>query len=786
MTTLTSSLIVRLVDQVTGPARAVASSLLGIRNATGATFGQRLNVALDRNNAALDRARGGLVDAVAGYYALRTAITAPMQAAANFETQLEDIGQKAGIPTERLAALGEQIRAIGIRTNQASSQIASSVDALVGLGASIDQALTAADPIGRAATAYRASTDDLAAAAWAVVNNLRVPANEVGTALDMMAQAGKEGAFEIRDMARHIPALAAQYQGLGQSGTAAVGDLAAALQIVRMGTGDASTAATNLQNVLQKVYAPATIRSFRRLGVNIRDEMQRAAEAGQTPIEAIAEITNRTLGGDLSRLGEVFEDAQVQAGIRSLIQNMEQYRRIRAETLSAQGVVDGDFARRLQTAQGAIDRWNATMENLKITIGAILVPLMNDLLGSILPVVNGIAQWAEANPDLARTIAAVTGGLVAFRVALAGLTFLGLLGKGGALALLAVGFNSVGRAILFASTAARGAVGLQVALAAMSGLKVGALSRIGIGLVGIARAAPGLGLVVKAIAAIGIAIGAMSLGRLVVAGAGIAALAAAGVLLWKYWDRVSSVVGGFARRLGEELGPAIEFARPALDWLGTVGQTIGAGFELASNALGTFTNWLGSFFQQEVGSEAQKAAWGQAGYDFADALINAVKARILEWMAWWASLPGMIVDAIGSIDIASLIRWPTPPAWLTWLMGGGNAGAPAGPANAQSPSRQRPPIQYTPPSGARATGGPVWPGGSFLVGEREPEIFSPATGGRITPLSKMGGNKIGQIGPFHITGGNADETAAKVARAVEDAVNRMLRGAHSDNEVWTT
>lgn len=40
--------------------------------------------------------------------------------------------------------------------------------------------------------------------------------------------------------------------------------------------------------------------------------------------------------------------------------------------------------------------------------------------------------------------------------------------------------------------------------------------------------------------------------------------------------------------------------------------------------------------------------------------------------------------------------------------------------------------------GARADGGPVLGGGAYLVGERGPEVFRPATGGEIGPASGGG------------------------------------------------
>ena len=45
-------------------------------------------------------------------------------------------------------------------------------------------------------------------------------------------------------------------------------------------------------------------------------------------------------------------------------------------------------------------------------------------------------------------------------------------------------------------------------------------------------------------------------------------------------------------------------------------------------------------------------------------------------------------------------------------------------------------------AGARASGGSVSGGSSYLVGERGPEIFTPSGGGMITPNSAIGGNTI--------------------------------------------
>ena len=243
MATLTSQLIVALVDRVTGPSRAVSASIQALGSMQAA------------NAARMDAMRGRMVEAGIVAYGLARAITALIGPATEFETRLEDIGQKIGRPVSELPKLGAELRTLARETTQSAAAVAEGMDMLAGMGANEGDALDMLRPIGKAATAYSAGIADLSQAAYAALDNLKVPAAQSGAALDAMAAAGKAGAFELRDMAQYFPSLGAGYQALGQTGVSAVADLAAALQIVRKGTGDSAGAATNLGNLCRRPRA---------------------------------------------------------------------------------------------------------------------------------------------------------------------------------------------------------------------------------------------------------------------------------------------------------------------------------------------------------------------------------------------------------------------------------------------------------------------------------------------------------------------------------------------------
>jgi TP901 family phage tail tape measure protein len=386
---------------------------------------QRMGAARDRFSRTMGTA-GNVAGAGMGMLATAGAMSLPIvagvQAAQEYESKMTDIGQKANLTRAATAHMGEDLLRAARAANQLPEAMQGGVDTLAGFGLDPRQATAMMQPIGRAATAYKAEISDLAAASFAAHDNLKVALDDTGRMIDAMAAAGKAGAFEVKDMAQYFPALSAVYQGLGQTGVAAGSDLAAALQITRKGAGDSASAATNLGNILQKITSPATVRAFAKMGVDLPKALKRMYAEGKTPIEAISELTNKTLEGDLSRLGYLFEDAQVQQGLRPLIQNMEEYRRIRGEAMNASGTTDTDFAERMRDSAEQTKQLTVNAATLGIQLGTVLLPTANDLLGKASAMAARLGDWSQRHPALTKAIVVGTVAITAMMGAAALLT----------------------------------------------------------------------------------------------------------------------------------------------------------------------------------------------------------------------------------------------------------------------------------------------------------------------------------------------------------------------------
>ncbi len=367
------------------------------------------------------------------------ALAAPLilatKSAAEFSSGMVDIQQKAGLTDKATDKLGQRIVAMSDSARQMPEDIRSGLDLLLALGGEklgLAGAEAAIAPASRLATAYKVEIPDAAAAAYASINNLKVAAAETGRVFDVMAEAGNQGGFEVSDMARHFPSLTAQMQALGEKGVPAVADLSAALQVAMNTAGNADEAGNNIMNLLAKINAPGTIRAFEKnFGIDLPAAMKRLTDQGYSAMEAIAMVTQQATGGDMKRLSFAFEDRQAQMGILALIQNLEEYRRIRAAAMDSEGTVDRAFDQRvLRDASVSWRAFLASASSLAITLGTTLLPVMSEALGLINGLASRISVWAQANPELAGGIIKAVAALAVFNIGIGAAMFAvgGLLG----------------------------------------------------------------------------------------------------------------------------------------------------------------------------------------------------------------------------------------------------------------------------------------------------------------------------------------------------------------------
>jgi TP901 family phage tail tape measure protein len=553
---------------------------------------ERLAARLAAGNALKDaRAEtwGKMKETGAAALAFGAPIGQSVRLAAGFQDQMRDIAITGEFSAAEEAKLGATVRESAQRWNQAQDEIGRGMSILVAGGIQEAKELERYAPVmSKAATATRASMDDLGSVMIALKDNLKIGANESEQAINMLAYAGKRGQFEIRDMAKWLPSLSPSFQALGVTGKEAVAEIGAALQIARKGAGSNDEAANNFRNFLNKITSPDTLKDFEKAGIDLKGSMMNLRAKGFTPVQAMLEVITQYMStkgpaasaelqktlaikddaereqalqrlSEAYKLGELFQDMQAMNFIRPAIANMGEMKDIKQGSMGAadKDLLGADFKKRTETANEQFKAFKIGLMEIGLTIGDALLPPLNELLQTIMPVVRSFGTWAKEHPGLVRGIVGLVGGVLALKMGVLGLSW-------GFNFLVASPLNSVKTA--FALISGKWTLPQAAWQAGRFASIVSAFSRVG-------SIAMMLGRVLAGGLATGVRIAGQAvlwLGRALLMnpiGLAITGIALAAYLIYRYWEPIKA----FFRGLWSEVRAAFAggiggVARLILNW----------------------------------------------------------------------------------------------------------------------------------------------------------------------------------------------------------------------------
>lgn len=467
MTDLNVALILRLIDQFSTPADKVRAAIRGMGNSAKEFrqgFAQQIRAgfseaniadALAKNEQAIASARGRLM----GAFGMGLTLAAPVMASGKMQADLIDYGNLAGLTGEKLRSLGVDLNALSraSKTGMSAPELLAGLQTYVGKGLDQDAALKALLATGRAAKATNSEFNDMAAAGFAVMDNLTVAPEQLRKVFDAMAKSGKEGSFELKDMARNFPEITAGARALGMEGVDGVASLAAALQIAMKSAGSADQAANNFSNFMGKLTSPDTVKKFAEFGVDVQAELNKAAASGADPLEHMLGVIQKVTGGDQFKMGELFSDKQVLDFLRAAIPNLEEYRRIKQAALGADGIIDADYEAKMGGfVESTVQLKNAVMELFGAS--GVLLPILTDITKQATSFVYAVSDWTKEHPKLTEAIVKGGAALLVFGIGSRVLGYGFAIMRGGLIRTLGLflKFNDAGRNVSIAAKALRG------------------------------------------------------------------------------------------------------------------------------------------------------------------------------------------------------------------------------------------------------------------------------------------------------------------------------------------
>lgn len=412
----------------------------------------------------------------AGAYVLKKAADKPMA----FDRRLALMANVAysdqGV-TARIAGKDKLEASVRLAQKQglgSQEDIAETLNQLVGSGAmgsgkaGLESSMRLLPTLAKAASGTGADASDLAKIAIAAKQNMKLSDAQIQIFLSKAITSGNEGGFELKDMAKYLPAQMALYAANGMKGMQGAEDLLAYNQVARISAGSSDEAGNNLVNLLTKINSHDTQMDFKKQHIDLTGSLAAARGSGMSTLDAFMALVDRVAGKDKSYkalearaknetgdaqkstieammdiiqqkgIGLTVQDRQAMSALLGAKQNKEKLNDIRDKVRADNGgQIDANYDVVRKTASGAAE----ALANAKDKAASESLKSIDGPLQSLL---NGTTDLAEKFPNLATAAYSATAALGSI-AAMAGVSGLfGVLSKGGA----AAGAARVGGAVV--------------------------------------------------------------------------------------------------------------------------------------------------------------------------------------------------------------------------------------------------------------------------------------------------------------------------------------------------
>lgn len=413
MSSFSIEMLLKLVDQATGPIKNVIDQMKGVENAAksandamapkpGGGFAKtaddikRARDEAERLGKTLEgianaQARLALIgDGFRNLGEIGSKISAPVEqmidAATRFEKAVEEMARAAGIRDQR-GAMGDSALKLSTETATKWDQIVKARRAFFqeGGGDVWNKVAPMEKDLLNFARASGAAPDDIYRLLFSYMRIGKMGPEQSLDAMRVNYLQGQRGSYEFSDMSKNLRGHMAQgMTSLGMTGEQAARDLPAVLQLLR--TTGGKEADTYLRNFMKALTDPATAKRMNEeLGIDPTKEMAAARAAGENPLLRVAnliadklaaipetergKVDGEDVRGSGEALGATFRNFYVRAFMDAFLGQRENLANFMPSLDEARAQVEGDLASKLSTAAASAERFATQVDAAAIRLG---------------------------------------------------------------------------------------------------------------------------------------------------------------------------------------------------------------------------------------------------------------------------------------------------------------------------------------------------------------------------------------------------------------------------------
>ncbi|RLM05041.1 phage tail protein [Gibbsiella quercinecans] len=405
---LDTEIIINLAGNLTAKARQYGANMseFAQRNQRAMSIVKATSEAAGRG---LDRLGNRYTTAIAGF-----AGGAMLRNYATVDRRLTRLGVSADKTREQMATIFNDVQDVAISFKVDSSEVVAALEEINGRTGDMEFGLK--NLKGLAATiAGSGSSGAAIGGIFAEFKKYGITDGKDGfLAMDVLNKLGKEGAFELKDLAEKATPSLSLYAAAGGRGVQGVKDVGVLLESAIGATGNRDTAATLVENFIREIQNPKIANALKKKGVNVKDK---SGQLRSLP-ELLEEIARKSkFGGSkkggLGQIGELQQVGFTQTSLdlisgvssKSGIENLRRFMGVTADGSSIEGdakYVGKDFTSALQSLTTTGEKFaNANL--------AKPVQELADALNSVDQAT--VQNWLE----IGKNVAIATGGLLLAR-----------------------------------------------------------------------------------------------------------------------------------------------------------------------------------------------------------------------------------------------------------------------------------------------------------------------------------------------------------------------------------
>lgn len=349
-------------------------------------------------------------------FALSAGLTVPMslaggasvKMAGDLQTAIQNI--KSIKPSIDTSVVFKALNEMSTRVPKSAEELA---EGLYNVFSTVDvsqaEALRLTEAIARGATAGRAEMDEWANATLGVINAYKMQANQIGRVNDVMFKAIADGVVNGKELANGL----GEVTGSARSANVTLEEMGALIIGVTKEAGPAAQNLNNLKNFFDKVYSKESTKALDNLlGKNAAVD----AEGNLVPVIQVIEklklkLESLSEGDRLKALQEIFPDSQARQAAERLMRSIDLVKTKLGEIKGGSGSTDAAFDTQMQGFNNQIALMENKFRAAGRVIGASLLPVLTPVLdfvnGTVLPVLDTVAQWFSSQSLAAKTFMAV-------------------------------------------------------------------------------------------------------------------------------------------------------------------------------------------------------------------------------------------------------------------------------------------------------------------------------------------------------------------------------------------